>query len=564
SAYGCYTLSLVDSVICGIESIRGQSQCYRASINIPFENSDVFPYYQCQDTMHMFKLVNKGNAAMADSTVYKVFLNNVLQASYKYKTSGVDTFYIGIPNDGRSMRLEVFQELSNTRTNMRFIVAEGCGTANVLPQNIGLADQLSSSDDVYYSSTSCFTITDSYDPNELIVSPTGWDTEHKIVKEQLITYHIGFQNTGSANALSIVLIDTLSSALDLSTLKMLRSTHSFKSEVTPVPDGRLRLAITYAGVNLPPSSVNEPGSHGYVEFSILPKSTTAIGTQIKNRAFIYFDFNSYIETNAVLQTLALPETVVSPLAVRTSGGEFDVANQTITYGDAPANPIMTGNASTSGLTASSLNADIITFESGKLVIHKSGIATLNYKHNGNARYLPIAGTQQRTVTVSKAPLTIDAVSKERFVGEQNPVLEWSAAGFVYNEDESVLQGNPEMSCTADETSALSDYPISIAAGTLSAENYDITYIAGTLRVVQVTGLQDWSASGLRVYPIPSKGGDFTVDVSYEKLDHIVLTDMRGKSEVHEKGQIHSQLEGLVLIKIYTDKGVYSGKIELTH
>ncbi len=563
SAHSDYTILLTDSIVCGDESIRGQSQCYRASIDLPFSGSDIFPYYECQDSVHLFKLVNKGNLEMTDSLDYKVFLNNVFQAAYKYKTSGADTFYIALPNDGRSMRLEVFQDPLNIRTNMRELVAEGCGSATVSLDNYGWAGQESASG--YFSAYSCFTIRDSYDPNELIASPTGWGTEHKILKEELITYKIGFQNTGSADAVSIVLVDTLSSALDLTSLKIVNSTHSIsKVEISPVADGRIKLSITYAGINLPPSSSNEPSSHGYVEFSILPKSTVAIGTQIKNRAFIYFDFNSYIETNSVLQTISLPETVIDPLAVRTSGGVFEVTDQTITYGDGPTNPAVTTNAGTTGLAATSLNADIVTFESGKLVIHKSGVATLTYKHNGSAKYLPIAGTQQKTVTVSKAPLTVTAVSVQRFIGESNPILEWIATGFVYNEDNSVLQGNPDISCTADESSAIADYPITLSAGTLAAENYDITYTSGTLKVEQVAGIQDWTASGIRVYPVPSKGGKFTVDVPYEKLDHVILTDIRGKSEVFEQGQITSQLEGMIVIKIYTDKGVYSGKIELSH
>lgn len=561
NAHSAFVITLTDSVICENESIRGQSQCYRASVNVPFNGSDIFPYYECQNTTHLFKLVNKGNQEMADSLDYKIFLNNVFQGVYKYKTSGADTFYISLPNDGRSMRLEVFQDPANVRTNVRQLVAEGCGSSVVNLENFGWADQQSA--DGNFSAYYCFTIRDSYDPNELIASPTGWGPQHKILKEQLITYKIGFQNTGSADAVSVVLVDTLSSSLDLSSLKIVNSSHAIKRvEITPIIDGRIKLTVTYAGINLPPSSVNEPGSHGYVEFSILPKSTVAIGTQINNTAYIYFDYNSYIQTNSVLQTISLPETVSDPLAVKTSGGVFDVENQTLMYGDAPTDPVLVTNAGTSGLEASSLNTDIVTFEAGKLVIHKSGTATLNYKHNGNERYLPITGTKQRTVIVSKAPLQVAAVSIERFVGINNPVLEWHATGFVYEEDETVLQGNPEIGCTADAASPIGEYPITLTAGTLLAENYNLAFTSGILKVVQVTGIQDWSAAGIRVYPIPSKGGAFTVDVPFEKLDHITLTDMLGKSEVYEQGQINSQLEGLVMIKIYTDKGVYSGKVEI--
>ena len=44
---------------------------------------------------------------------------------------------------------------------------------------------------------------------------------------------------------------------------------------------------------------DEPGSHGYVEYKIVPNGSTPRGTLIPNTAYIYFDFHPPVVTNTV-------------------------------------------------------------------------------------------------------------------------------------------------------------------------------------------------------------------------------------------------------------------------
>ena len=60
---------------------------------------------------------------------------------------------------------------------------------------------------------------------------------------------------------------------------------------------------TFAGIELPPASQNEPASHGYVTFQAKSKAGLAAGTQITNQASIVFDFNPPVLTNVVTNTL---------------------------------------------------------------------------------------------------------------------------------------------------------------------------------------------------------------------------------------------------------------------
>lgn len=63
------------------------------------------------------------------------------------------------------------------------------------------------------------------------------------------------------------------------------------------------LLLFLKGSTLPDSNRNEPASHGFVQFSVSPVPQTLLGTIIRNRASIYFDFNSPVLTNTVLHTV---------------------------------------------------------------------------------------------------------------------------------------------------------------------------------------------------------------------------------------------------------------------
>jgi hypothetical protein len=127
-----------------------------------------------------------------------------------------------------------------------------------------------------------------FDPNSKEVSPAG-----DIINSQELSYTIHFQNTGTAPALNVFLHDTLDANLDVSTFKILGSSHPMTYTIS----GSGIVLFTFANINLPDSNANEPASHGAVLFSIKPKSNLNTGTGIHNTASIVFDFNDPIITN---------------------------------------------------------------------------------------------------------------------------------------------------------------------------------------------------------------------------------------------------------------------------
>jgi uncharacterized repeat protein (TIGR01451 family) len=137
----------------------------------------------------------------------------------------------------------------------------------------------------------------SFDPNDKAVSKRVMALTSL---DEYLLYTVRFQNTGTAAAENVVVKDMLSDKLDLVTLQMVSSSHPYRAMLT---SGN-KLEFFFEGIELPASSVDEPGSHGYVTFKIKPRNNLALNDIIENTAGIYFDFNFPVVTNTVSTTVS--------------------------------------------------------------------------------------------------------------------------------------------------------------------------------------------------------------------------------------------------------------------
>ncbi|MFM8595728.1 MAG: T9SS type A sorting domain-containing protein [Flavobacteriales bacterium] len=138
----------------------------------------------------------------------------------------------------------------------------------------------------------------SYDPNDKNASTDYMNENYPIgyldaFINDALTYTIRFQNTGTAPAQNVYIIDTLSTLLDWSSFTLLEASHPV--QVVNMGNGIMRFEFNQ--IWLPDSSANEPGSHGYISYRINEIPTNAIGSIIENTAYIYFDWNEAIVTN---------------------------------------------------------------------------------------------------------------------------------------------------------------------------------------------------------------------------------------------------------------------------
>ena len=117
--------------------------------------------------------------------------------------------------------------------------------------------------------------------------PKGFDDEAIISPNTDLTYTVVFKNVGTDTINRMVIRDTLPTSLDISTVRPGSSSHPYDFEI--YDDGHIK--FTFNDINLPGSSAGAEASRGFVKFKVSQKSNTPIGTYIRNRAAIFFDYH---------------------------------------------------------------------------------------------------------------------------------------------------------------------------------------------------------------------------------------------------------------------------------
>ena len=101
--------------------------------------------------------------------------------------------------------------------------------------------------------------------------------------------------------------------------------------------------------------------------------------------------------------------------------------------------------------------------------------------------------QNGVMKINRTPLTLTAKSYKRNVGEENPVFEFTNSTLRNSEKiNDILLQQPVLECDATPESPAGTYEIRISGA--ETQNYEITYVSGTLTVENPTGISDVGAS----------------------------------------------------------------------
>jgi len=139
----------------------------------------------------------------------------------------------------------------------------------------------------------------SFDPNDKAVNPPGVGIPNYVLLTDTLVYTIRFQNTGNDTAFTVRVRDTLDAIIDPASFRLIASSH-------PVNVIRLNgniVVFDFENILLPDSAADEPGSNGFVKYSVRPLPGTPVGTVLNNTAHIFFDYNPAIVTNTTSNTL---------------------------------------------------------------------------------------------------------------------------------------------------------------------------------------------------------------------------------------------------------------------
>lgn len=263
------------------------------SVNLPRARA-------CTETTISAQYCNDGTVAQTAVSV-EIQLDDVLaflDASLPWSLSGnTYTFQVGDLGIGQCGAFTITVAVACDAP----IGDTACVSARILPANNCTLETGHDQDE------SCRTATNSYDPNDK--NANARDTAKCwLTPLDRLEYTIRFQNTGNDTAYRVVILDTLSRHLNPATVRPGPATHPYQFKVL----GPNVLMFVFENINLPDSTANLAASQGHVQFSIHPDPDIPLGTDIPNRAAIYFDSNEPIITNETIisQCVLVPLTAV--------------------------------------------------------------------------------------------------------------------------------------------------------------------------------------------------------------------------------------------------------------
>lgn len=293
----------------------GQTHCTEAHIypdgvcyfdNAQWSGAKLEARARCTgDSLH-FILKNAGNGPMTTPLEFVIIEDGVMSAPVKTDPLDPnDSLVVKLPGNGSTWRVQARQEPTYRGWSQPVLSVEGCTQNSAF--SLGFVNQFAQNENAPALDLDCTANVGSYDPNDKGGIPLGLSSNRYIEPLTELEYMIRFQNTGTDTAFQVVLRDTLSTWFDLTSFRPGASSHPYSVELR----GNGVLVFDFPDIVLPHKAINEPGSQGFVRYSITPKATTPLQTRLFNRAGIYFDQNAPVITNRTLHRLGVNFVPVS-------------------------------------------------------------------------------------------------------------------------------------------------------------------------------------------------------------------------------------------------------------
>lgn len=332
----CGTFNITTFLDCN--TVTGQTHCATAHIypdtfcvpGLNWDGSIVGAKAKCDgDTVRML-LYNKTINPVTTTVEYVIAEDLVMITA-----PGDPNFQLAPNTLGASAEVEVWNHDANNKT-YRIIATqspgypgagyptaavEGCKTDTTTnPISTGFYTMFPEDDADTFVETDCQESNET-DYNPIFLKrghPKGYDVAHYVSPETDLDYLIQFRNTGTSTVQQVIIRDTLSSALDPSTVYPGAASHAYDFEVY----GNGIVQFTLPNVNLAPGS---SASEGFVKFRVSQKpNLEECGTVIFNSAAIYFDFNAPVITNETFHTVCKDYLIVKTKEIHFPGADLKV------------------------------------------------------------------------------------------------------------------------------------------------------------------------------------------------------------------------------------------------
>lgn len=249
----------------------------------------------CDGDSVYFTVSNMGEDMACYSPV-RVYVNGNQVFLDSLMLAGGDSAVFSYLGSGQTWRLEADQHPYHPGNSNPSAHMEICGSGGFQPFIVTMFPQDDADPiiDIF-----CDEVSAPYDPNDKTGFPSGVGEGHAIIQNQQIEYLIRFQNIGSDTAVNVVILDTLSTDLNIFTVQSGASSHPYEFRMY----GPRVLEWRFNNIMLPDSTTDEPGSNGFVLFKVQQVPNLPYGTVIENTANIYFDFEEPVITNTYFHTV---------------------------------------------------------------------------------------------------------------------------------------------------------------------------------------------------------------------------------------------------------------------
>lgn len=319
------------SVLADCDAPLGTTYCVEAHAypdtclppaGIDWDGSEIRITSECTGDSTLFVVENAGSGNMQSPLEYIVIEDNVLLKPMPgvFQLAAGASMTLAYPADGSFRRVEAEQSPGFPGLRQPAAWSEGCGTSAT--PNLGFTNQYPLGDEDPWLDVFCTVSANSHDPNDKQGFPLGYDAAHYIEQNTGLEYLIRFQNTGTAPAYAVEIRDTLPVQwLDPTTVRPGASSHPYTWDM----QGNGVVVFRFPGIVLPDSTANYEASQGFVKFNVAQRKDVPLGTEIRNTAAIYFDFNPPVITNQTLHTIGKDFVVVGTNTPLLPGWEVQIA-----------------------------------------------------------------------------------------------------------------------------------------------------------------------------------------------------------------------------------------------
>lgn len=251
----------------------------------------------CDADSVRFRISNKGIGNMGSSQEFVVVEDVIMYRTFPVNLAAGTVKTVSFPNNGATWRVMGSQVPQHPWGGSVSYAVEGCGGL----RQTGLVNVFPNGTANPFEAVDTRPNQDVVMPVEKTAIPTGYGPNHLIKPNTDLDYVIVFQNRGGAVAKSVVVTDTLPTALlDLTSIRPGAASHPYNFSI----NGNV-VQFRFDNIGLTTEKENDATSRGFIRYRVAQNPNNPIGTRIQTRANIRFQGQngSSAQTNATLHTI---------------------------------------------------------------------------------------------------------------------------------------------------------------------------------------------------------------------------------------------------------------------